>query len=377
MATASWIKSHPGKGFWTLTAILFNVLRLPLWLVYFLPSFTRQSSKWSLRQALGVRILQAVLKNMSDVEMKTPGSLKPGKEGDRFVKMQPAKNSKYIGIASKDKEINPVTIGGTWYPKRPSPGTVTDVILHFHGGAYVIGDGRQDDCGFAAKTLLQHTSATHVFCPQYRLASNPGGRFPAQLQDAVTSLLHLTDEMQVPARKITISGDSAGGNLCLALLRYIADNPKAAVPSPGCAFLWSPWVDPAGSLEVGHLNKSPNAPTDYLVGEFGTWGARALSPSPSTGIKFSDPNICFIGTAFATPTPLFFHTGECEALYHDDAKAYEEFTSVKGNTTELQIAVQAVHDIILVGKIVGFEKEAAFAARQAGDFLKQCRGLQA
>jgi hypothetical protein len=32
---------------------------------------------------------------------------------------------------------------------------------------------------------------------------------------------------------------------------------------------------------------------------------------------------------------------------------------------------------VLVGKIVGFEKEAAFAARQAGDFLKQCRELQA
>jgi hypothetical protein len=32
---------------------------------------------------------------------------------------------------------------------------------------------------------------------------------------------------------------------------------------------------------------------------------------------------------------------------------------------------------VLVGKIVGFEKEAAVAARQAGDFLKQCRELQA
>jgi acetyl esterase/lipase len=110
-------------------------------------------------------------------------------------------------------------------------------------GAYVIGDGRQDDCGFAAKTLLQHTSATHVLCPQYRLASNPGGRFPSQLQNAITSLLYLIDEIKVPNSQITISGDSAGGNLCLALLRYIADNPKAEVPSPGCAFLWSPWVD--------------------------------------------------------------------------------------------------------------------------------------
>jgi len=65
----------------------------------------------------------------------------------------------------------------------------------------------------------------------------------------------------------------------------------------------------------------------------------------ASGIKLSDPNICFIGTAFSTPTPLFFSTGECEALYHDDVKVYEEFSTVKGNKTELQVAAQAVHDI--------------------------------
>jgi hypothetical protein len=71
---------------------------------------------------------------MSEVEMKTPDNFKPGKEGDRFVKIQPAKQRHYVGIVTKDKEVSPVTIGGTWYPKRPQPGTVTDVILHFHGG---------------------------------------------------------------------------------------------------------------------------------------------------------------------------------------------------------------------------------------------------
>jgi hypothetical protein len=63
-----------------------------------------------------------------------------------------------------------------------------------------------------------------------------------------------------------------------------------------------------------------------------------------TGIKLSDSNICFIGSAFATPTPLF-STGECEALYHDNVKVYKEFSAVKGNKTELQVAAQAVHDI--------------------------------
>jgi hypothetical protein len=52
MAAASWIKSHPGKGIWTFAAILFNAIRFPLWLIYFLPSFTRQSSKWSLRKSV-------------------------------------------------------------------------------------------------------------------------------------------------------------------------------------------------------------------------------------------------------------------------------------------------------------------------------------
>jgi hypothetical protein len=73
---------------------------------------------------------------MSSVEMKTPEDLKPGKEGDRFVTIQPAKKNRYIGIVSKDEQITPVTIGGTWYPKRPVPRTVTDVILHFHGGRF-------------------------------------------------------------------------------------------------------------------------------------------------------------------------------------------------------------------------------------------------
>ena len=114
----------------------------------------------------------------------------------------------------------------------------------------------------------------------------------------------------------------------------------------------------------------------------------------SSGIRLSDPNICFIGTAFSTPTPLFFSTGECEALYHDDVKVYEEFSAMKGNKTELQVAAHAVHDIstfvfilhflrklltcylkVLVGNVVGFEKEAALAAKQAGEFLRRYRAL--
>jgi len=79
--------------------------------------------------------------------------------------MKPASRSKYIGVAACDAEIKPIEIGGTWYPYPPSSSAETgDVILHFHGGAYVIGDGRYADVGFAVKILLGNTSVMHVFC---------------------------------------------------------------------------------------------------------------------------------------------------------------------------------------------------------------------
>ena len=285
--------------------------------------------------------------------------------------MKPFPSKHYIGVVAQDPEIKPLEVGGTWYPSKPAPGKEgrAEVVLHFHGGAFVIGDGRNADTGFLAKTFLETTPATHVFCTQYRLSSNPGGRFPAALQDAITSLLYLTETMGIPAKNITVSGDSAGGNLTLALLRYISTYPNASLPSPGCAWLWSPWVDPAGA---GDFDQSPHFSTDYLTKGFGLWGLRAYAPSPSSGLSITDPYIRFLGTAFKTPTPLFFSAGESEILFHDDVKCFEEFKEM-GNKVELQVERNAVHDVILVGNVVGMTGTAREASRRAGVFLTGCK----
>lgn len=44
----------------------------------------------------------------------------------------------------------------------------------------------------------------------------------------------------IPAQKIAIAGDSAGGGLCLALLTVLRD---LSLPLPAGAVLISPWVD--------------------------------------------------------------------------------------------------------------------------------------
>lgn len=365
------LTNQPGKAVWTLLAVAFNAIRLPIWLIIFIPSFMRQHPKWSYSQAIKVRITRAFLWNASLVAVKTPLSITADKEKERWVRVSPASSKYYTGVASSDREPKVLQLGGTWYPAVPTQTQQPKyVVLHFHGGAYTIGTGRTKEMGFPAKAFLDNTPASHVFAPEYRLSSNPNGKFPAALQDAITAYTYLLNDLSIPADKIIVSGDSAGGNLALALLRYIHDNGESTgLPSAGCAWLWSPWANPAAALDVTAMAQSPNNPTDYLTSGFGKWGAEELKPSLARGIDLDHPNICFIGNAFPTETPIYISTGEAEVLMHDDIKLYEDFKAVKGNHVQLQLEDYAPHDIILVGKIIGFEKEAALAAKRAGKFL--------
>lgn len=181
------LTSQPGKGLWTLFALALNTARFPLWMLWYLPPFLRQHPTWSYRQAIMVQIVKTFLWNASMVEIKTPLALLPGAEKEKWAVAKVAPPNTYTGPARIDGTLKPEDCGGTWYPTPNPLGGVYRpklVILHFHGGAYVIGDGRKKDAAFAAKTLRDNTDATYVFCPQYRLSSNPGCRFPAALQDA-------------------------------------------------------------------------------------------------------------------------------------------------------------------------------------------------
>jgi acetyl esterase/lipase len=79
---------------------------------------------------------------------------------------------------------------------------------------------------------------------QYSLA--PGGKYPVQLQQAVSALGELLDSGVQPD-DIVIGGDSAGGNLTMQLLGHLLrphpliTNVELAQPLAG-AFMVSPWV---------------------------------------------------------------------------------------------------------------------------------------
>lgn len=341
-------------------------------LSYALPS-ARPVKEWSFNQAVRVRVVRMALTYFSLLRIGDRIELKPGREGHRFHTVQPASAKLYCGPANDDG-IQPQVLGLTWTPSRPSAvSNDTTVVLHFHGGAFVIGVGRDHDSKFMATTLNRNLGASHVCMPQYRLSSHKGGRFPAQLQDAITSYLHLLNELHVPASQIILSGDSAGGNLALQLLRYLDQYGKELdIPSPGAVTLWSPWVDLGGAL-YRDVNTFQNRHTDYVTDMFGRWGASTVS-----GFGIIDPSGPWLSPLqhpfYLGSMPVWVQTGDREILFQDDVEFAERYKK-RGAQVELVISRNCPHDIILLGKDIGFARQAQEAAEKAKLFLSRSTAM--
>jgi acetyl esterase/lipase len=366
----SLVTRQPGKALWVLYALASTTLRLPLWLIYYIFKANRQHPRWTYTQAIKSYFVKNLVYHITVTESPSRLSLKPGIEKERFVVIQPAKEELYKGVANSSV-IRPEPVGGTWFPslfEAQTDGFANiDVVLHLHGGAFVLGDGRIDYSGFQASLLTKNLNAK-VLSLQYRLASDSSGKFPAALQDTISAYLYLLG-LGIPASNIILSGDSAGANLALALLRYIADN-ENALPWPAAAWLWCPWVDLATSLELDKLKSIPNVVTDNIPMELLTWGARAYIPE---SMDPSNPYLSPINHPFACKTPMWVSVGTLEALYDDGVKLVTDMKGVEGNRVELWQEEATAHDIFLMGKLTGFEEQADKLALRAVDFLKENR----
>lgn len=309
---------------------------------------------------------------ISRTEIEEPLPLHPGKEKDRFEVMEPAPAAFYKGSLAEGK-TSPTAIGGTWYPKpldKPINLKSTDVVmLHLHGGAMVVGDGRTSSLGFFSSTMLKFGGFTAVFAPQYRLASRPSSQpFPAALQDTLTSYLYLVQTLGIPASNITVSGDSAGGNLVIGFLRYLAEyGAELKIPLPRNAVLISPWVDMKASLGPPlTYTSNPHFKTDWLPHSLVAWGASAyVGDAPA-----DDPYISPVGNPFATPVPMFVTVGTAETLEIEDTRWAKEMMSVEGNDVQLNYEPNAPHDTPLIGNVLGFTESAQKVAVLIGAFAR-------
>jgi acetyl esterase/lipase len=302
-------------------------------------------------------------------------SLKPHLEGERFVLVEPAKPKLYTGVAV-DETVEPETIGGTWYPRLFPPGTIIPedqyVVLHFHGGSYILGNGRTASCGFLAENILSYTPAAYVFSPQYRLAGDPKGRFPAQLQDAISAYSYLIHTLHIPASRIVLSGDSCGGDLVLGLLRYIVQyNCTSLLPAPKCGWVFSPWCNVLNADNTNTWEVSANYKTECIPASFPAWGAKHFLGDLEV-TKPVEQYVAPIRHPFPLPSPVLIVTGGREVLCQEHRELAEVFKKIPQNLSSVALFVEenVPHDVLMVGWLLNFRKEARRCSEVAGEFVK-------
>lgn len=390
---------QPLRLLFQLSCIVMGILHLPYYATISLIPFLRPNRKWSANQTFRTRIVRLVLDAISRVGITETLTLHPGKDGARFQTVPVSTSDVYKGPLASSS-IKPAMIGGTWFPDAPGrDASSKTVVLYFHGGAFVQGDGRTEQYGAIASYFLEKGSADAVFSLQYRLSGHGGmNPFPAALQDALSSYLFLLHEFHIPPHQIIFAGDSAGANLATALLRYLHEfGSTIDTPTPKCAVLLSPWVDPFYLDTAGN----PQRHTDFVPATYGSklpflpshqatlyqytaprrqrsplrtmkltgpaWGAYSYAGSCSE--PRNNPYITPLGHPFATPVPLFVNAGTAELFFERITRWAMEMRDIEGNVVELHHEDDAVHDTCFVGPLMGFEESARDVAAKVAEFL--------
>ncbi|KAI1811698.1 alpha/beta hydrolase fold-3 domain-containing protein [Poronia punctata] len=367
------VSYQPFKTFFQLAYIGSIIARLPLWLAASLFPFLRPHRSWTFKQTLMTRAAYVSLDMTSLLGITEPLSIPKDKKESRFQVIEPSGLDLYKGPLVSEY-TKPAVTGGTWFPQAPGKDISTKlVVLYLHGGAFVQGDGREKFSGFLCNTFIQKGGVDALLSVQYRLsgysnrkhipATNP---FPAALQDALTSYLYLLNELRIPRDQIILAGDSAGGNLAIALLRYIHEfGAELDIPLPRCVVLFSPWTAPF-DYEVG---KHDNFATDFLPVSFLKWGARTYGAGVDNAGKHK--YITPLGNPFTTTVPVFVSYGTREVLASNITRWAREMMDHGGNTVQVYREVDACHDTALLGGTLGFEDSARRVFDHVAGFIQK------
>lgn len=183
------------------------------------------------------------------------------------------------------------------------PSASGPTVLFFHGGSYIYGSARTTHADLLARIALE--SGATVVGVDYRLA--PEHVYPAQLEDgerAFEALLAATGNEHV-----VVAGDSAGGNLALALA--LARRDRGASLPRACALI-CPWSD----LTMPGRSFVENAAFDFGTRTELVRHARAFAGP----LALDDPRLSPVHARLAGLPPVLVIAGEVE-IPRDDILA--------------------------------------------------------
>ena len=221
------------------------------------------------------------------------------------------------------------------------------VILYFHGGGYVAGSPRTHR-GLLAR--LAAATGLPVHAPVYRLA--PEDRLPAALEDARRAWDALSRE--VPAERIILMGDSAGGGIALALLAGLCGE---GTP-PGAAACFSAFADLTGSGPSHRENRhaDPLLPAGRLADLRGFIVGQ---------VPPEDPRLSPLFAAFPGCPPLLLIASRSEIL-RDDSVLLARRLQSEGAPVTLRLWDATPHAWPVFGKL----PETGEALQEVARFLR-------
>ncbi|KAF5370846.1 hypothetical protein D9758_002007 [Tetrapyrgos nigripes] len=277
------LRSQPFKTVYLICELVTTCLiRLPLWTITALSSSRRPRSSWSLKRTLLVRITQRFIFVTGKQKLPNHHAITPALDAEGvWIEPVPELITGELEIWAEVANVAPLRIPGYWLNKKgekiepgASPMPAEKVVYALHGGAYCrLSAHPSDPTAAIARGLLKHVDTVHrVFSVEYRLSSGKpyavANPFPTALIDALAGYNYLVNVVGFSPSDIIIEGDSAGGNLALALTRYLVEyqNSKSAkLPAPPAALiLLSPWADIGESHHNTGSSFFENQKSDYL-----------------------------------------------------------------------------------------------------------------
>ena len=236
-------------------------------------------------------------------------------------------------------------------PRSLTQPNTAPICLYLHGGAFVMG-GLNSHRDLAAQ--LAQRAQIRLLMLDYRLA--PEHPFPAALDDALAVYRALLAQ-GIPAQRLLLGGDSAGGNLALGTAQAIQ---AQGLAPPAALVLFSPWLDLTGHSP----SRQANAASDVMLSQQVLDEAAALY---APGMALDDARLSPLFGPLAGLPPCLLVASSAEILI-DDARRLQQLLLAAGGQVELLEWANTPHAFPVMARYL---PEGRAALDQTARFIRQ------
>lgn len=243
-------------------------------------------------------------------------------------------------------------IRALWVCARPATRPVAPdrIVLYIHGGGFIAG-APETHAPMLAR--LGWLSGVEICAPEYRLS--PEHAFPKALEDVRAAWDALVTRGYRPEH-IVLAGDSAGGNLALALLADLC----AEAQRPAGLVAIAPLTD----FTFQGASMRDNEARDAMLparrrDDVATWYLAGADPT--------DPRASPFFAKFDAPPPVLLQYAETEIL-RDDARRMAEVLRTAGGAVNEHAWPDAPHVFQIFD---GWVPEARESLREIADFVTE------